>query len=146
MTAVEVVAADLWATGVTSAGHPFAHARAVLDRRGVLSAAALVAGADRGAGAGTATSKVTVAGIVTHRQRPSTAGGAVFVNLEDETGVVNVVCSLGCWTRYRRIASSSPALVVRGRAERSRGAVTVVAERIEALELPFVPARARDFR
>ena len=146
MTAVEVVAADLWATGVTSAGHPFAHARAVLDRRGVLSAAALVAGADRGAGAGAATSKVTVAGIVTHRQRPSTAGGAVFVNLEDETGVVNVVCSLGCWTRYRRIASSSPALVVRGRAERSRGAVTVVAERIEALELPFVPARARDFR
>ena len=50
-------------------------------------------------------SKVTIAGIVTHRQRPMTAQGTTFLNLEDETGLMNVVVSKGCWTRYRRVAA-----------------------------------------
>ena len=43
-----------------------------------------------------------VGGLVTHRQRPATAGGVTFVNLEDETGMLNVTCSEGLWARYRR--------------------------------------------
>ena len=42
-----------------------------------------------------------VGGVVTHRQRPATAGGITFINLEDETGMLNVVCSPGLWQRYR---------------------------------------------
>lgn len=89
--------------------------------------------------------KVLVAGVVTHRQRPATAGGTIFVNLEDETGLVNVVVSKGCWSRHRRVASSAPALLVRGRLERAEGVTNVIAERIWALDLQ-TPARSRDFR
>ena len=44
---------------------------------------------------------VEVAGVVTHRQQPATAKGTVFFNLEDETGLVNVICTKGIWTRFR---------------------------------------------
>ena len=89
--------------------------------------------------------RVLVAGVVTHRQRPATAGGTVFVNLEDETGLVNVVVSKGCWSRHRRVASGAPALLVQGRLERAEGVTNVIAERIWALDLQ-APARSRDFR
>ena len=48
--------------------------------------------------------RVLVGGIVTHRQRPATAGGITFINLEDETGMLNVTCSPGLWQRFRRVA------------------------------------------
>ncbi len=51
-----------------------------------------------------------------------------FVNLEDETGMVNVVCSVGLWARYRKLATSAPALLVRGKVQNAEGAVTVVAD------------------
>jgi error-prone DNA polymerase len=86
-----------------------------------------------------------VGGVVTHRQQPESAHGAVFLNLEDETGMVNIVCSRGAWVRWRPVARSSPALLVRGRVERSEGSMTVVAERFDALDLGPVPA-SRDFR
>ena len=66
-------------------------------------------------------SRIRVGGIVTHRQRPATAGGVTFLNLEDETGMLNVICSPGLWQRYRRVARTSAALLVRGRLERPRG-------------------------
>ncbi len=89
--------------------------------------------------------KVVVGGVVTHRQRPATAGGTMFINLEDETGLINVVCSLGCWTRYRRVARSAPALLVRGRLEKVEGVINVVAEKLELLPLSAtIPSR--DFR
>jgi error-prone DNA polymerase len=137
MSAFEQTAADLWATGVTTDGYPLEHYRDDLRSLGVRTAASLAneEGPER----------VTVAGVVTHRQRPATAGGTVFLNLEDETGVLNVICSRGCWTRYREVVSA-PALVVRGRLEGSGEAVNVVAERIEVLEVALGLARARDFR
>ena len=88
--------------------------------------------------------RVRVAGVVTHRQRPPTARGVTFVNLEDETGLVNVVVSPGCWARYSDVVTAS-ALVVRGRVEAVEGVVNVVAERIEPLGVR-PPARSRDFR
>ena len=70
---------------------------------------------------------------------------AVFLNLEDETGMVNIVCSRGAWVRWKPVARSSPALLVRGRVERSEGSMTLVAERFESLDLGPVPP-SRDFR
>jgi len=129
--------ADLWATGISADGHPTRFLRDELRARGVLSATELrTAEADR---------NVAVAGVVTHRQRPATAGGTMFINLEDETGLINVVCSLGCWTRFRTVVRSAPALEVWGRLERSQGVVNVVAHRIEALAVP-VGSMSRDFR
>jgi len=134
----EAVAYELWATGVATDDHPVRHARGPLDARGVLRIAAL-----RTAENGT---RIEAAGIVTHRQRPQTAQGITFMNLEDETGILNVVCSIGVWTRYRRVAQSARAMVVRGMVERSKEGVTnLVADRLEALPLR-AKTSSRDFQ
>ncbi len=134
----EEAVADLWATGVAPDGHPTRFLRRDLDRRGAVTATELRAMADG--------VKVVVAGVVTHRQRPATAAGVTFVNLEDETGLINVVVSRGCWQRYRHVAGSAAAMLVGGRLERSvDDVVNVVATRIELL--PVVASTpARDFR
>jgi error-prone DNA polymerase len=137
MSDQELSAADLWATGVSPEGHPTRYLRADLDRRGVVTAAGL-----RFAEAG---SRVLIGGVVTHRQRPATAGGTTFLNLEDETGLVNVVVSKGCWLRHRVVARTAPALLIRGRLEKAEGVINVVAERLEPLPLTGTP-RSRDFR
>jgi error-prone DNA polymerase len=133
----EEALADLWATGVAPEGHPTRFVRAALDDLGVVSAVGLPTIAD-----GT---RVLVAGVVTHRQRPATASGTTFINLEDETGLVNVICSRGCWTRYRKVARSAPALLVRGRLEKVDGVVNIVAEKLELLPL-VASVPSRDFR
>ena len=89
--------------------------------------------------------KVMVGGVVTHRHRPATASGITFINLEDETGLINVVCSRGCWTRYRTVARGAPALLIRGRLEKIDRVINIVAEKLEPLPLAAsVPSR--DFR
>ncbi|WFR83481.1 error-prone DNA polymerase [Arthrobacter sp. Y-9] len=134
----EAVAYELWATGIATDDHPVRHARGPLDARGVLRITAL-----RSAEDGT---RVEVAGLVTHRQRPQTAQGITFMNLEDETGILNVVCSVGVWTRYRRVAQTAKAMVVRGLMERSKeGVINLVADRLEALPLR-AKTTSRDFR
>ncbi|MEI2698157.1 MAG: error-prone DNA polymerase [Microthrixaceae bacterium] len=134
----EEAVADLWATGIAPDGHPTRFLRPDLDRRGALTATELRSRRDG--------DKVLVAGVVTHRQRPATAAGVTFINLEDETGLINVVVSRGCWARHRQIAGTAPALLVGGRLERSPDDVfNVVATRIEAL--PVVASTpSRNFR
>ena len=83
--------------------------------------------------------------MVTHRQRPATASGVIFINLEDETGMINVICSIGLWARYRRIARGSPSLLIRGVVERAGGAISIVADRIAAVNL-IAATPSRDFR
>jgi error-prone DNA polymerase len=73
-----------------------------------------------------------------------TAQGTTFLNLEDETGLINVVVSKGCWTRYRSVARDSAALLVRGRLESAEGVINVVAEEITALSVP-ASSGSRDF-
>ena len=134
----ERLAADLWATGVSVDDHPMTHFRAGLNERGVLTAAQL---REHETGR-----RIEVAGLVTHRQRPETAAGVTFLNLEDEHGLVNVICSGGVWARYRRIARGSPALIVRGIVERSpEGVVNVLADAFEDLRTG-IAHRSRDFR
>jgi error-prone DNA polymerase len=137
MEPVEVAMADLWATGVAPDGHPTRFLRKQLDGLGVVTSAGL-ARIEPG-------SKVMVGGVVTHRQRPATAGGTMFINLEDETGLINVVCSLGCWIHHRTVARSAAALLIRGRLERSEGVTNVIAERLDPLPVP-ASIRSRDFR
>jgi len=134
----EQLSSDLWATGISTGDHPIRHVRHLLDARGVYSAVAL-RDAENGR-------RIEVAGVVTHRQRPATASGITFVNLEDETGLVNVICSVGVWNRYRRVARDASAMVVRGILERSEeGVINLVADRIESLTVGQQTS-SRDFR
>jgi error-prone DNA polymerase len=135
---VDELVSDLWATGMTVDNHPVAHLRAQLTERGIFTAEGL-----RSAEPGR---RVEVAGIVTHRQRPATASGITFVNLEDETGLVNVICGVGVWNRYRRVARDAPALIIRGMLERSpEGVTNLLADKFEVLRMT-PQTRSRDFR
>jgi error-prone DNA polymerase len=136
MTPTEETLADLWATS-TYGTHPVAHIRAALEARQVLPAAAV-----KSARAG---SDVAVAGLVTHRQRPPTARGVVFLSLEDETGMVNVICPPQVWERHQPMATMAPALLVQGRVERAGGAVNLVAGALRPLRVAAA-APSRDFR
>ncbi|MCT9821114.1 error-prone DNA polymerase [Microbacterium sp. W1N] len=134
----DILAADLWATGISADDHPLTHYRAQLDARGVLTSRELRAH-ETGR-------RIEVAGLVTHRQRPATASGVTFLNLEDEHGLVNVICSVGVWNRYRRVLRDSPALIARGILERSpEGVTNVLADRFDDLRVG-VQHRSRDFR
>jgi len=137
MSDVELAAADVWATGVSPDSYPTQFLRADLDALGVTPADRLLSVPDG--------SRVLIAGAVTHRQRPATARGVTFMNLEDETGMVNVLCMPGLWLRYRKVAQSAPALLIRGRVQNASGAVTVVAEKMRPITLA-VGSRSRDFR
>jgi len=138
LTPLEETAADVWATGLTVGASAVELARAHLDSLGVVPAGHLLGAETDG--------RVLVGGVVTHRQHPESAKGTVFLNLEDETGMVNVICSPGAWERWRHLARHSPALLVRGRLERTEGAVSVVAERITPLDLGAPVPVSRDFR
>jgi error-prone DNA polymerase len=137
MTALELTAADVWATGVSPDSHPVEFLREHLDRIGVVPANRLLSVPD-----GT---RVLVAGAVTHRQRPATAQGVTFMNLEDETGMVNVMCSKGVWARHRKLAQTASALVIRGIVQNATGAVTVAADRMSPIDLR-VRSTSRDFQ
>lgn len=75
--------------------------------------------------------RVTVAGLVLVRQRPGTAKGVVFLTLEDETGVANVVVWAKVFQRFRRAVIAGRLLRVTGRLQREAEVVHVVAEAIE---------------
>ncbi|ULE33729.1 error-prone DNA polymerase [Mycobacterium sp. IDR2000157661] len=137
MSELELAAADVWATGVSPDSYPTQFLRENLDAMGVVPAGMLLEVPDG--------SRVLVAGAVTHRQRPATAQGVTFLNLEDETGMVNILCTPGVWSRHRRLAQTATALVIRGQVQNATGAVTVVAERMAKLTMA-VGSKSRDFR
>lgn len=137
MSEIELTVADIWATGISPTAYPTEFSRAKLQEMGVFSARDLASVAH-----GT---RVLVAGMVTHRQRPATASGIIFINLEDESGMINIVCSTGFWSKYRKVARGSPSLLVRGMLERQGAAFSVLAERIARLDL-VVATPSRDFR
>jgi error-prone DNA polymerase len=137
MTDVEVVVADLTTTGISTETSLTELLRPELNGKGVITAAELRSVADG--------ERVWVAGVVTHRQRPETALGVTFINLEDETGLVNGVVSVGAWKRYRRVAQGAGAMVVRGKVEAKDGVVNVVADKLEELQLAAATS-SRDFR
>ncbi len=118
----EAVAEDYAATGLSLQGHPVAFFRGRLARIGAIPARAHCDPAlPQGA-------RVTVAGLVLIRQRPGTAKGVVFLTLEDETGIANVIVWKAVFEANRRAAMQARFLAVRGRVQRAEGVVHLVAE------------------
>jgi error-prone DNA polymerase len=143
MTAIEQTFADLWSTGASPDSHPIGHMRQLLAETGFVTVAQLAELPDR--------KLVRIAGIVTHRQRPPTAGGVCFLSLEDETGLCNVVCSPPVWEANKKVILAHGALCITGSLERSdhgTGAINIVAGRIAPLRVEAQPGRTRrrDFR
>ncbi|GAA4285510.1 error-prone DNA polymerase [Brevibacterium daeguense] len=137
MSAFDVTLSELFATGLTVDGYPTEQLRESLDARGCASTAAARAAADG--------SRITVAGIVTHRQRPGTASGITFLNLEDEFGMLNVVCTPGLMKRFAPVSYSRNTLVVTGQIQRAGQVVSLYAHKLIPLDIQL-PTRARNFR
>jgi error-prone DNA polymerase len=106
MTRVQMTEADYRVTGLSLNGHPMKHIRGLLQPNGVLTASEVHASRDG--------DRVGVAGLVICRQRPGTAKGFVFLTLEDETGMVNVVVTPKRYERDALLIATSPLLMVRG--------------------------------
>ena len=103
----EITAADYRMTGVSLNGHPMRHLRDVLAPNGVRTARDVLA-------LGDGERNVAVAGLVICRQRPPTAKGFVFLTLEDETGLVNVIVPPKCFQRQTELISTASLILVRG--------------------------------
>lgn len=136
MTDVEQAISDIWTTGVSPGVYPTEFSRDRLEEVGALTAAQVREVPDG--------KRILTAGAVTHRQRPETAAGTVFINLEDETGLTNVICSAGVWAAYRHVASTSSALLIRGIVETADGVTNLLADKIMPFEL-LAPSTSRDW-
>jgi error-prone DNA polymerase len=126
MTLTERVEADYHRTGLTIGPHPMALVRASLATRGAQRAMDL--------SRGRAGRRVRVAGAVITRQRPGTAKGFVFLTLEDETGLINVVVTPQRFERQALLISRTPLLLVRGVLQVEQKVVNVRAKQFRALQ------------
>ncbi len=145
LRAAEQLLLDYGTKGLSVGDHPLRHLRASLGRRGVVRAVDLPA-LGRGAA-------VAVAGLVTCRQQPHTAKGVVFITLEDETGLVNLILYRAVYERFRSVARHATLLFVRGQLERDERVdgegqvIHVIARELGRLDRPSGGLRAasRDF-
>lgn len=138
MTTEERLAADYAGTGLTTGPHPIAYHRAELRAKGILAAKELETCRSGG--------WVRVAGCVIARQRPGTAKGFVFLSLEDETGIANIILTPDVFERDRLVVTRSRFLRIEGPVQNQDGVIHVKAQRIVPLEVTRVPVRSRDFR
>jgi error-prone DNA polymerase len=122
----EETAFDIWGTGLTTGPQPIAHYRAKLDEHRAIAAERL--------GAMPNHLVCKVGGMVITRQRPGTAKGFVFLTLEDETGLVNVIVNPNVYERNRRLIRSSVALVIEGTLQKEQGTLDILAKRFWTLD------------
>ncbi|MGA8532922.1 MAG: error-prone DNA polymerase [Candidatus Tumulicola sp.] len=115
---------DLWSTGVTPQGQAMMHFRTQLDAQRVIPAVRLAEMPPN--------LICRVGGLVITRQRPGTAKGFVFLTLEDETGLVNVIVRPDVYERYRRTIRSAAMLVIDGKLQKEGGCIDLIARRIYA--------------
>jgi error-prone DNA polymerase len=137
MTLVERVSADYAGTGLTIGPHPMALVRASLATRGVARASDLARGRDG--------RRVRVAGAVITRQRPGTAKGFVFLTLEDETGLANIIINPDVFALFKRTIVDEPYLLVEGPLQTQDGAISIKADRVEALTYAGPEVESHDF-
>jgi error-prone DNA polymerase len=137
MTPSERLMADYAGTSLTIGPHPVAHRRAELALRGVLRASDLPQGRHG--------RRVRVAGAVITRQRPGTAKGFVFLTLEDETGIANIIVRPDLYADQRGVIVGSPYLLVEGTLQIQEGVTSVKAERVASLA-GGPPTESHDFR
>jgi error-prone DNA polymerase len=137
MTLVERVQADYNGTGLTIGPHPMALARASLVTRGVARAIDLPLGR--------AGRRVRVAGAVITRQRPGTAKGFVFLTIEDETGLANIIVNPDVFAAYKRELVDEPYLLIEGVLQSQSGAVSVKADYVAVLTGAGPEVQSHDF-
>jgi error-prone DNA polymerase len=137
MTEAERLVADYEGTGLSIGRHPMALRRDELAMRGVLRASDL-----RAARQGR---RVRVAGMVITRQRPGTAKGFVFLTLEDETGIANIIVRPDLFARDRLAIIEEPFLIVDGVLQYQDGVTSVRAENVTGLPGAGVNFEAHDF-
>ncbi len=131
---------DLWSTGISPKVQPIAHMRAELERQNVVPAARL-AELPRNL-------MCKVGGMVITRQRPGTAKGFVFLTLEDETGLVNVIVRPDVYERYRRTIRQSMTVIVEGQLQKESGCIDVLARKVWSFDASDVVGgvRSRNFQ
>ncbi len=136
------VARDYGSVGLSLKAHPVSFLRPRLDELRVTRCAELADGNRWPQGR-----RLTVAGVVLVRQRPGTASGIVFITLEDETGIANLIVRPEVYQRYRAAARHSVIILSSGRVERQGIVVHVQTTHIEGIEHGAAPLRAssRDF-
>jgi error-prone DNA polymerase len=137
MTESERLVADYAGTGLTMGRHPMALRRDELATRGIMRAVDLKTSRQG--------RRVRVAGMVITRQRPGTAKGFVFLTLEDETGIANIIVRPDLFARDRLIIVEEPFLLVDGILQHQDGVVSVRAESVMGLPGPAVSFEAHDF-
>jgi error-prone DNA polymerase len=137
MNGFERLRADFQHSGLTIGPHPMRFCRAGLDRQGVVPAARLKELPDGQA--------VKIAGGVICRQQPSTAKSFVFLSLEDETGVANIILAPAIFARLRPIVVQEPYLIVDGILQNQSGVVAVKAGRIEPFPVRGPAIASHDF-
>jgi error-prone DNA polymerase len=136
LTAAERTALDYRITGIPTGPQVMRFYREQLAARGVVTSQAL--------GSLRHGQHVVVAGAVVVKQHPETAKGHVFLSLEDEVGISNIIVRPATYRAFKRTLDERAALVVDGTLQHVDGVVSVLARRLDALEL-FVPIRAREW-
>ena len=124
-------------TGLTVGRHPMAYYRPDMDRLGVWRASELAPLRD-----GTI---VRVGGAVIVRQRPGTAHGFVFLSMEDETGIANIIVAPDLYERQRDEVTRFPFIVVEGVLQNQQGSISVRAGRVEPFDVNAIPVPSHDF-
>lgn len=137
MTTDERLEADFAGTGLTTGPHPMSYHRAALRNEDVLAAVEL----ERE----TSNRHVRIAGCVIARQRPGTAKGFVFLSLEDETGIANVIITPDLFERERVIVTRSRFLQIAGLLQIQDGVIHVKAQRITPIDITSADVRSHDF-
>jgi error-prone DNA polymerase len=137
MTRPERMDADFRGTGLTIGRHPVAYHRAELNKLGACRAIDLQHLRDG--------SLIKVAGWVIVRQRPGTAKGFVFLTMEDETGVANVIITPQLFDKYRLILVDHPFLLIGGKLQNQDNVFSVKAQTVHALSFKVAAAPSHDF-
>ena len=137
MATDERLVADYAGTGLTTGPHPMAYRRHELRSAGVLSALELQQKQDG--------RYVCAAGCVIARQRPGTAMGFIFLSMEDETGIANVIIHPELYERERTLVTRGRFLKVHGKLQNQDGVVHVKAEALELLHAPAIEVHSHDF-
>jgi len=131
----EHVVEDYRSTSLSLKRHPLAFLRGELEQEGIVPAAALATlPVER---------RVAVAGLVLIRQRPGSAKGVIFITIEDETGIANLIVWPPILERFRRVVLGSTLIYCRGRLQREEGVIHVVAEDLRDLTSRLHTLRAR---
>jgi error-prone DNA polymerase len=126
MSLTEEIAADYTVQGMSASHHPMEVFRPSICKDGVLRSSEIASLSSN--------TRVRVAGCVVCRQRPMTAKGVVFMTIEDEYGLVNVILRPHTYGKYRQIARMEPTIVVEGILQKRDGIINIVAEHLLPLK------------